>query len=203
MENRQGQLVLHATAASDVFLKEAISASGYNVTIKNNATNAETYNNTVASLTTPLGLPSGTYTVTVKSEDFTTPAFSKPVYGASKSDVAITGGATTDLSLACKQTNAGVKVAYATEFKDFCTSKNYDYGVKITTGNATLDYGKKSTTLVSDIGYFLPGSVTVTVMMNGIETTKTITLAAQELVTVNVKLSPSSSSKLMLSVSKN
>lgn len=200
---KQGQLMLRTSAISDVFLKEAIATDSYNVTITNNTGNVEAFNNTVANASTPINLTSGTYTVKVKSEDFAAPAFSKPVYGVSKSDVSIAWGATTDLSLVCKQTNAGIKVVYATAFTDYCTSKSYDFGAKIAAaGDATLDYGKKSTSLVTETGYFAPGTVTLKVAMNGVESTKTITLAAQDLVTVTVGLNPSASPKMLLSLNK-
>jgi hypothetical protein len=199
----KGMLVLKTSATSDVILKEAISTGNFNVTIKNNATNAEAYNNTVSSITNPLNLPAGTYTVTVKSENFTTPAFNKPVYVAAKSDVSITWGATTDLSLICKQANAGVKVVYATAFTDYCTTKGYDFGATVSDGTNNLDYGKKSTSLTTNAGYFMPGNLTVKITMNGVDYTKAITVAAQELVTVNVNVNTGSSApRLAVSVAK-
>jgi len=53
------------------------------------------------------------------------------------------------------------------------------------------------------IGYFMPGNLTVKITMNGVDYTKAITVAAQELVTVNVNVNTGSSApRLAVSVAK-
>lgn len=199
IQPKTGQLVLKATGTSDVTMKGTLNVDNYSVTITKNGESTPAYTGIVSGSTNPIDLAVGTYTVSVSSPDIAMPAFNAPLYGATQS-AAIEAAKKTDISLVCKQTNAGIKVTYAQAMLDYCTAKGYDIATVIAAGAASLDYGKKSTTLITDAGYFNPGTVTVKVTMNGNLYTKDVTLAAQELVTVNINVNQLPSPKLQMTI---
>lgn len=202
-----GKLILSATAVADVILKAGISTDNFTVTISKNGDASFTpIVKKVSELTSAVELAAGTYTVSVKSADFTAPAFDTPVYGAEDNNVVITSGQTTTTTLTCAQTNAGVKLSYTADFETYCQSKGYEYSASVcvkSTPTTLLDYGKKNATentLNAGVGYFAAGDVTVKVTMNGNEYTKDITLAAKQRWTINVGVNKLTSPQLKVTV---
>lgn len=195
-----GKLAINASVTPEVTLKATIDQSvvnGYNLTLTDNSDNSVKFNGTIASFTSPMELPAGTYTAVVKSEDFTAPAFSKPVYGVTKSDITIASNQTTEATLQATQTNAGVKVAYDAQMATSFPGKTAT--TTITDANGSLLYASDE----SRIGYFTPGSVTVKVTFDGKEYTQSLTLAAgkNKEVTVNITPKPATPSLLNLTIS--
>ncbi len=195
-----GKLAINASVTPEVTLKATIDQSvvnGYNLTLTDNSDNSVKFNGTIASFTSPMELPAGTYTAVVKSEDFTAPAFSKPVYGVTKSDITIASNQTTEATLQAAQTNAGVKVAYDAQMATSFPGKTAT--TTITDANGSLLYASDE----SRIGYFTPGSVTVKVTFDGKEYTQSLTLAAgkNKEVTVNITPKPATPSLLNLTIS--
>lgn len=97
-------------------------------------------------------LPGGNYTAEVLSE-ITTPAFDQPLYGG-KQNFTVTDQNTTSLSLTLKQSNFGVRVVYADDFK----AVNTNYSTVISSEHGSLSYSASETRF----GYFIGGPISVT-----------------------------------------
>ncbi|MCF0166418.1 MAG: DUF4493 domain-containing protein [Bacteroidales bacterium] len=90
----------------------------------------------------------GTYKIDVYSDEFSTPAFSCPVYGDSRT-VFVGATESVSVSLRCTQTNSGVRIScdqnFIERFGEGC--------IGVCSGTDTLNYHYQE----SRIGYFLPG----------------------------------------------
>jgi hypothetical protein len=194
-----GKLAINASVEPSITLKNAIDPSvvnSYNLTITNNSDQSVKYNGTIASVTSPMELPAGTYTAVVTSEVLTAPAFNKPAYGVSKNDISIASNQTTEVALVAKQTNSGVKVAYAADMATNFAGKTAT--TTITDANGSLLYASDE----SHIGYFTPGAVTVKVTFDGKEYTQSVNLEAgkNKELTVNIAPKPATPNQLALSI---
>lgn len=126
-------------------------------------------------------IPVGNYTITVTSHPngIPAPAFDTQVYSASTT-VEVTKDATAPVTLVCKQVNAGVFFEYDQSLADAGLTAVVP---TMTTATDALVYENSSTA----VGYFAPGTVTLTVkngtteLKFGGQTSKDYTLAAQEL----------------------
>ena len=114
----------------------------------------------------------GSYTVAVHSIEFTTPGFSRPVYG-DEQVVVVKAGATVTVRLNCTLENAGVRLQVA---PDFLTS--YPDGVLfLKSGETRLMYGY----------YFKPGPISLVLNDRGAdEILFTRTLDARTILTLNI-----------------
>lgn len=126
----------------------------------------------------------GSYTISIVSIPFTSPAFARPQYGDEKV-VVVKSGQSVDVRLECTLQNAGLRLKIA---PDFLTS--FPDGVLyVKGGNARLMYSYKETR----IAYFKPGEVSVTLYNEGKDQTLfTRTLEAREILSVSIS-APSSS----------
>lgn len=151
--------------------------------------------NPVSSAPDQIELMAGTYTVEAYSEEFTAPAFDKPVYGGNVL-VDVVPGQNRAAAINCKQTNAGVKFLWTDEFK----ASFSEYAAKVTIADASLDYPKTETRT----GYFAPGDVTIDITIgtapNDAPFSKTITLNARELVTIKPVASDAGSGTLTVTI---
>lgn len=94
----------------------------------------------------------GSYTVSVRSIDFTAPGFSKPQYG-DEQVVVVKSGASVTVRLSCTLLNAGIRLQVA---PDFLTS--FPDGVLfLKSGDTRLMYGYAE----KRIAYFKPGTVSL------------------------------------------
>ena len=120
----------------------------------------------------------GSYTVAVHSIEFTTPGFSRPVYG-DEQVVVVKAGATVTVRLNCVLENAGVRLQVA---PDFLTS--YPDGVLyLKSGDTRLMYGYSE----KRIAYFKPGPISLVLNNRGAdETLLTRTLDARTILTLNI-----------------
>ena len=120
----------------------------------------------------------GSYTVAVHSIEFTTPGFSRPVYG-DEQVVVVKAGATVTVRLDCVLENAGVRLEVA---PDFLTS--YPDGVLfLKSGETRLMYGYSE----KRIAYFKPGPITLVLNNRGTdETLLTRTLDARTILTLSI-----------------
>ena len=110
----------------------------------------------------------GSYTVAVHSIEFTTPGFSRPVYG-DEQVVVVKAGATVTVRLNCTLENAGVRLQVA---PDFLTS--YPDGVLFLKSGET-------------IAYFKPGPISLVLNDRGAdEILLTRTLDARTILTLNI-----------------
>ena len=120
----------------------------------------------------------GSYTVAVHSIEFTTPGFSRPVYG-DEQVVVVKAGATVTVRLNCTLENAGVRLQVA---PDFLTS--YPDGVLfLKSGETRLMYGYSE----KRIAYFKPGPISLVLNDRGAdEILFTRTLDARTILTLNI-----------------
>ena len=120
----------------------------------------------------------GSYTVSVRSIEFTTPGFSRPLYG-DEQIVVVKAGASVTVRLNCVLQNAGVRIQLA---PDFLTS--YPDGVLyLKAGDTRLMYGYSE----KRIAYFNPGDVTLILYNRGQdETLLSRTLDARTVLTLNI-----------------
>lgn len=97
-------------------------------------------------------VPAGSCTVSIRSEEFSRPAFASPQYGDDQCIVVPAGG-TVDAGLICTQLNSGIRLDIS---PDFLTA--YPEGVLFVRGeDGQLMYSYRE----DRIAYFLPGSVSV------------------------------------------
>ena len=120
----------------------------------------------------------GSYTVSIRSIEFTTPGFSRPLYG-DEQVVVVTSGATVTVRLCCTLQNAGVRLQVA---EDFLTS--FPDGVLfLKAGDTRLMYSYSE----KRIAYFPPGPVTLLLYNEGKdETLLSRTLDARTILTLNL-----------------
>ena len=125
-----------------------------------------------------LTVPSGSYTISIVSGEFTSPAFAHPVYGAEEV-VVIKAGENASVSLYCTLLNCGIRLRIA---PNFLTS--FPGGVMyVKQGSAKLMYGYRE----DRIAYFKPGEISVILYNDGKEETLfTRTLEARQILTVSI-----------------
>ena len=120
----------------------------------------------------------GSYTVGIRSADFTAPGFSKPQYG-DEQVVVVKAGASVTVRLSCTLQNAGIRLNIA---PDFLTS--FPDGVLYLKADETrlmYSYSEKR------IAYFKPGSVSLLLYQNGKDVTLlSRNLEAREILTLNI-----------------
>ncbi len=120
----------------------------------------------------------GSYTVAIRSTDFTAPGFSKPQYG-DEQVVVVKAGACVTVRLSCTLQNAGIRLNIA---PDFLTS--FPDGVLYLKADETrlmYSYSEKR------IAYFKPGSVSLLLYQNGKdEILLSRKLEAREILTLNI-----------------
>ena len=120
----------------------------------------------------------GSYTVSIRSIEFTAPGFSRPLYG-DEQVVVVKAGATVTVRLNCVLLNAGVRINLA---PDFLTS--YPDGVLyLKAGDTRLMYGYSE----KRIAYFKPGAITLVLNNRGQdEPLLSRTLDARTILTLNI-----------------
>ena len=120
----------------------------------------------------------GSYTVSIRSTDFTAPGFDKPQYG-DEQVVVVKAGASVTVRLSCTLQNAGVRLNIA---PDFLIS--FPDGVLFLKSDETrlmYSYSEKR------IAYFKPGPVSLLLYNEGKdETLLSRTLEAREILTLNI-----------------
>ncbi len=136
------------------------------------------YEGTYGDSPASLQVDPGSYTVSIVSIPFTSPAFSRPQYG-DEQVVVVPSGQSVEVKLQCSLQNAGIRLIIAS---DFLTS--FPNGVLyVKGGNARLMYSYKE----SRIAYFKPGEVQTILYNDGKdEVLFTRSLAAREILTVNI-----------------
>ena len=127
----------------------------------------------------------GTYTVSVRSIEFSRPAFASPVYG-DEQVVVVSSGDATGVTLGCTLQNCGVRLKIS---ENFLTSySGASLHLKDKSGSLLYSYREKR------IAYFQPGDVSLVMSESSSDKTLlTRTLAAREILTLNIS-APSASS---------
>lgn len=128
----------------------------------------------------------GSCQVSIISEEFSTPAFSKVQYGDDQCVMVPSDGVVT-VRLVCAQINSGIRLKIAPEFLTACP--NSVLFLKSESGKLMYGYSEKR------IAYFPPGNVSL-IMLTGQqeETLLTRSLLAREILTIGVGAVASSAS---------
>ena len=128
-----------------------------------------------------LSVPAGSYTVSVKSCEFSKPQFSKPQFGDEQCIIVPSDGLV-DVALECRQMNSGIKLRISPEFLDAFP----DGVLFVSSDDGRLMYGYKE----KRIAYFTPGAVSVLLDSGGeMKTLLTRTLGRQEILTIGIQVS--------------
>ena len=194
----KGTILLNASVSVEInSLKAAIVVDDFIVTITENTTGDVKYSNTVAASADPIELDAGIYSVSVASTPYATLGFNQPEYGASRHDVVVVAEQTTTVSLECRQTNSGLRISYHQNMVDYCLQKGYAYHAAVTNSIGELYYNNDETRY----GYFNPGEVTVSVVMNSITYRRVFALTAGDLKTIVVNVVPLPEDPTLLTLS--
>lgn len=135
----------------------------------------------------------GSYTINVRSCEFTVPAFSKPQFGDEQCVVVPSGGVA-DVKLTCRQVNSGVRLKIDRSFLTGCPQGSLF--LKSSAGKLMYSYTERR------IAYFKPGNVSLMLSESGTDRIlMTRTLQPQEILTISVSAaSPSSTAKESITV---
>ena len=145
------------------------------------------YDGTYGDSPAKLNVPAGSYTITIVSSSFTSPAFSHPVYG-DEQVVVIKAGESATVTLQCTLINCGIRLKIAS---NFLTS--FPDGVLfVKQGSAKLMYAYRE----DRIAYFYPGEIAVVLYNEGEEETLfTRTLEARQILTVSISAAGNANSE--------
>ena len=125
----------------------------------------------------------GSYTIYVRSCEFTKPAFASPQYGDEQC-VVVPSGEVTDVKLTCVQMNAGVRLRIDESFLKNCPDAVLF--LKSAEGKLMYSYSEDR------IAYFLPGSVSLMMSENGTDRVLfTRNLTARSILDVSVSVADS------------
>ena len=173
-EKQAGYLTLNIEQGSD--FKADVSINDFSLQISNFASVVLKEN--ISNLPEQIRLPAGYYTVEAYSMEFFEPKFEMPFYYG-KTTVDIEPDALNEANLLCALGNAGIKIVWSQDFSEIFSS----YQAHIMCNNGYLNYSPTETRT----GYFLPGTVNIIIMADGQNIDAgSITIAAQDLVTVNL-----------------
>lgn len=135
----------------------------------------------------------GTYTVSAVSSEFKAPLFDSPVFGDSKV-VVVKAGESVGVTLDCAQTNAGIRLAVDSAFLE-----EYPSSVLLlrsADGQLLYSYSERR------IAYFLPGAVSLVLSTGSTEKILfTRTLAAREILTLNIYVAESAAESTRAGIS--
>lgn len=120
----------------------------------------------------------GTCNVSIRSSEFSVPAFSAPLYGDDRC-VLVPDGGVVDVSLSCTQLNSGIRLKIAPDFLTECPEAVLF--VRGDDGQLMYGYSEKR------VAYFLPGNISV-VLKNPDKEQVLMTRAVEqrEILTVNI-----------------
>ncbi len=123
----------------------------------------------------------GSYTVKVRSCDFTRPAFSLPQFGDEQC-VVVPAGGVADVKMTCRQLNSGVLLRIDESFLTGCP----DGLLFLKSAEGKLMYGYSE----RRVAYFLPGTVSLMLSENGSDRIlMTRLLQPQDILKINVSVS--------------
>ena len=147
----------------------------------------------ISNLPEQIALPVGTYTIEAYSMEFSEPKFEMPFYSG-KTTVEIEADEIQEVSLVCSQGNAGIKVVWTNSF----LLQYNTYQAQIFSNDGYLNYSSTE----ERTGYFLPGTVSVTILADGLAINGgTITLAARDMVTAVMRPVATESGGLTIEIS--
>lgn len=182
LKREQGAISIHFVEDSGFLTKAGAQVDTNNFILSvTDSKGASLYYGTFGSAPETIIASAGTYTVSAKSCEFTTPLFDKPQYGDSQV-VVVSSGKTASVNLECAQINAGVRLKIDSGF--LTEYPNGVFFLKSADGKLMYGYSEKR------IAYFRPGNVSLVLNENATDKTVcTRTLQAQEILTINVNVS--------------
>lgn len=132
-----------------------------------------------------LAVDAGSYTIEVKSEEFTAPSFGKPQYG-DREIIVVGEGEKAEVALTCRMINSGLRLNIKDSFR-----KAFPSGVLfLDSADGKLMYSYHE----DRVAFFKPGQVSLKLSSEGKDDILfTKTLAAQEVLTVGLSASLASS----------
>ncbi|MGM9738624.1 MAG: DUF6359 domain-containing protein [Candidatus Cryptobacteroides sp.] len=189
LDDSTGELRLHFSEASYIdtkALSEEIPDTSEFLLEITGPDGESIYSGTFGDSPESIPAKAGTYYISVRSGNFSRPAFSFPLFGDEQC-VSVSGGRATDVWLTCGQINSGVRLLTGS---DFLTS--HPDGVlvlKAENGSLMYSYSEKRT------AYFNPGNVSLVLSEDGNDRTLfTRVLKAREILTVRISAPSTSSS---------
>ena len=188
-EKEKGFLVLNISQGTN--LKTEVELTDFILRISDSS--SEILKGRIGDLPGQLALPEGNYTVEVYSMEFSEPKFEMPFYYG-QTTVEIVPGVTKEAALTCSQGNAGVRIIWSNDFSVMYST----YQAQINSNEGYLHYSSSETRT----GYFLPGTVSITIMADG-QTINggAITLAAQDQVIANLQVKEATMGDLTFNIS--
>ncbi len=186
MPEEKGIGYLALNIGSNMSLKSGVTVEDFTLRITT-GNGTEVLKERIGDLPSQIALTADNYTVEAYSVAFTDPKFETPCYSGSTA-ATIVAGETTETSLVCSQSNAGIKIIWSDEFAD--NYQTYQAEARCTSGYLTYSADESRT------GYFPAGNVSLKISADG-QTLNggTLALSAKDLVTVTLrpKMSPSGS----------
>lgn len=183
--DHEGGLRISFAPAQDILTRSGIEipdTSDFILTVKDSK-GTVVYEGAFGACPETMSLRSGSYTVSVISEEFRKPAFSSPQFGDEQC-VVVTSGAIANVKLVCKQVNSGIRLRIDPGFLD-----KYPDGaflLKSSFGRLLYSYSEKR------VAYFTPGNISLILANEGKDDVLlTKAIAAQEILELKISLADS------------
>lgn len=180
----EGQLRISFAASPEETVRSSVNipdTSDFLLTVRSSSGEV-VYDGVYGDSPEAIMVKAGSYDVTVISEEFPKPAFSKPQFGDEQCVVVPSGGVA-DVKLICRQINSGVRLDIDSGFLSSCPD-----GVlflKSDKGKLMYGYSEKR------IAYFHPGNVSLVMSRGGTDRTlMTRMLESQQILTLKVSVAP-------------
>ncbi len=161
---------------------EVPDTNNFILSITNTISGSVIYRGKYSEKPEKISVTEGSYTISVISEEFSTPAFNAPQWGDLQV-ILLKGGESVNISLLCKQLNSGLRINYSDEFKaKFATSL-----IHLHSGGDSILYSYDE----KRIAYFTPSRVE-TRISSGVGERKLLfarTLRPAEILSVNLSIS--------------
>jgi len=186
------KLVFAGESSTKAVIREFPDSNSFILSIKS-STGTVIYNGKYGVRPANLALVAGSYDVNIYSRLFTTPEFDADCYSDSKT-VVIQTGKVYLLSLACKQSNAGLRLSFTPEFKS--RFANYKPEIVDTKGMIEYPYGE------TRFAYLNPGNISVRLKevlpVASTDTAEVISIlnrvvTARDMLTINLHANPEDS----------
>ena len=175
----QGQLSVNVEQGASIFVEtKAASTDNFNLKIVKNGGKVE-YDGKVSAFTSPMTLPTGTYTVSAENitAEEALAGRGKQRLADTKENVTVSANQTNTITLNCVMVNSQVSFAFDDTFKSAFDMTN----TQITESSRRGIVWSKNATLESEIAYFEPGDLNYTIKTKraGADKTYTGTIALQ------------------------
>ena len=169
----QGQLSVNVEQGASIFVEtKAASTDNFNLKIVKNGGKVE-YDGKVSAFTSPMTLPTGTYTVYAENitAEEALAGRGKQRLADTKENVTVSANQTNTITLNCVMVNSQVSFAFDDTFRSAFDMEN----TQITESSTRGIVWSKNATLDSEIAYFEPGTLNYTITTQRADEDKTYT----------------------------